>query len=354
MAAAAQWHTRLDEDEVDPTVYAEFDAWLAVDTRHRDAYRAVDEMWARMSEARADPRILDLRREALNATRDRSRWPRILALGVGFSGSRAIPHLVTAIVALLVCGAIVVGYLKLREPAGEGSALLAESNRMEGGAFRTAIGERSTVTMSDGSTIVLNTNTRVDIDFTPRARHVRLLGGQVWFQVARNPGRPFIVDAGEQRVTALGTAFDVQLAENRDTVQVTLVEGRVSVESIQSGLASLLGSHRKPAVLAPGESLIAMGHEPAARRKADVSKIDAWRRGQVVFDGDTLNDAVVEINRYSRTQIELADPTLASLSVSGVFTVGHSESFIETVIGHYPIRIAERNAERVVLVGRPQ
>ena len=177
---------------------------------------------------------------------------------------------------------------------------------------------------------------------------MRLDSGQAWFQVAKNPTRPFIVEAGGQRVTALGTEFDVRLAD-KDAVQVTLVEGRVTVVPIQSKLEALIKSPPKMSELAPGESLIASADQPVHKRRADVSKTGSWRQGLVVLDDDTLAAAAAEINRYSHTQIVLADAALATLRVSGVFKVGHSESFVETVVGHYPIEIAERSEERIVL-----
>lgn len=345
-AAAAQWHTRMDDDDVPTTLHAEFDAWLAADTRHRDAYRSVERLWTQMGAGHADPRILDLRRDALNATRSRR-----LSLFAFPSVRRPIRLLQAAALGLVACSAVFVGVFKLQERTSQGAEPLARNSRIEGGTFRTAIGERSTVTMSDGSVIVLNTNTLVDIDFSPEERHVRLVGGQAWFQVAKNPDRPFIVEAGAQRVAALGTAFDVRLAD-KDAVQVTLLEGRVTVEPIQSKLAALMSSRPGISELAPGELLLAIGKEPPAKRKADVAKISSWRLGRVVFDDDTLENAVAEVNRYSSTQIVLADPALAALRVSGVFTVGHWESFIDTVAGHYPIRIADRRYDRIVLTTR--
>jgi transmembrane sensor len=220
---------------------------------------------------------------------------------------------------------------------------------MEGGTFRTSVGERSTVTLSDGSSVVLNTSTLVNISFSPGERHVRLLSGQAWFQVARNPSRPFVVEAGDQRVVALGTAFDVRLEDHQRTVQVTLLEGRVSVEPIRSVFENLIEARPQVAELAPGEALTASAQEPPHKQRADVSKVSSWRRGQVVFNNDRLDTAIAELNRYTSSRIELADPALGSLKVSGVFYAGHSDSFLETVTGYYPIRVVERSGDRVVL-----
>jgi transmembrane sensor len=333
-SVAAEWHTRLEDDDLTPATRAEFDTWFAAAARHREAYRALERMWSVMGSARADARVLDLRREALSAPR----------------GARRFIRLAVAAVAVLACAALLSDWPKISERISEGAAV--STTPIEGGTFQTAVGERSTVTLSDGSSVVLNTNTRIDIRFSPRERHIRLLGGQAWFEVAKNPSRPFVVDAAGERVTALGTAFDVRVEDRQRTVQVTLLEGRVAVEPIQSAVAALLEPRPPAAELAPGESFTATDREPARTRRADVSKISGWRRGQVVFNNDTLDTAIAELNRYTHSQIELGDPALASLKVSGVFYVGHSESFLETLTGYYPVGVAERTSDRVVLVAK--
>lgn len=330
-AAAAHWHNRMDEEGGSPLARAEFDAWLAADPRHLAAFRSMDQLWERMGEARVDPRILQCRQEALGATtRPRNR-----------------KFAVAAALVAMVAGATFFATHELTE-FSSGEPDLVSGQHRDGGTFRTAVGERSNITLSDGSSVVLNTNSRIDVRFTNERRSVRLLSGQGWFQVAKNPNRPFVVEAGGQRVTALGTAFDIRLG-GKDSVQITLAEGRVSVEPMQSPLARLIKTRPRVALLAPGESLSTSGEAPANKRKADVAKIGSWRQGQIVFDNDTLETAVAEINRYSATKIVLADPGLQQLRVSGVFKAGHSQSFIETVTGHFHIQVAEHTDDRIVL-----
>jgi transmembrane sensor len=331
---AADWHTRLADEDASAHAYAEFHAWIAADARHKAAFAAVEQACARLGEARVDQRVMKLRREALSATH-RLRIARL------------------AVAATIVGAVVAIGYLVVpgvRDGRAAHPAMMMGA-ATEGGAFRTAIGERSSITLSDGSSVVLNTNSRIDIRFTAEQRNVRLLAGQAWFQVAKNAARPFVVEAGDQRVTALGTAFDVRLGDtdSGDSVQVTLAEGKVSVEPIRSSLARLVRPPVVAEVLVSGEALIVSEDAPALKRKADLIKVSSWRKGQVVFDNDTLEAAVAEINRYSATRIELADATLGQLRVSGVFTAGHSESFVETVTGHYPIQVAVREPERILL-----
>lgn len=328
-AAAADWHGRLDEDDSART-HAQFDAWLAADPRNQAAFAAVEQTWSSLAAAPVDARVLKMRREALSATH-RLRFFRVAAAAAVVGIAVAIAY---AIVPMFSVG-----------PASHSGMMRAAT---EGGAFRTAVGERSNITLSDGSSVVLNTNSRVEVRYTPEQRSVRLLAGQAWFQVAKNPERPFVVEAGDQRVTALGTAFDVRM-DGGDSVQVTLAEGKVSVEPILSPLARLISPPPVPKLLVAGEALIVSEDAPVEKRKADLTKLASWRKGQVVFDNDTLETAIAEINRYSATRIELADPSLGQLRVSGVFKAGHSDSFVETVTGHYPLQIASRDESRILL-----
>lgn len=330
-AAAADWHGRLDEDDSART-HAEFDAWLAADPRNKAAFEAVEQTWGSLAAARVDARVLKMRREALSATH-RLRFFRVAAAA--------------AVVGIAVAIGYAVAPSFRSGPAPSGMIMRAAT---EGGAFRTAVGERSNITLSDGSSVVLNTNSRIEVRYTAEQRSVRLLAGQAWFQVAKNPERPFVVEAGDRRVTALGTAFDVRM-DRHDSVQVTLAEGKVSVEPILSPLARLISPPPVPELLVAGEALIVSDDASVEKRKADLTKLVSWRQGQVVFDNDTLETAIAEINRYSSTRIELADPSLGQLRVSGVFKAGHSESFVETVTGHYPLQIASRDELRILLTG---
>jgi transmembrane sensor len=338
VSMAADWHNRLEGGDASAVVRAEFDAWLAADPRHREAFDAVDQMWENLAAAGADPRIMELRRKALSATSRSTRFRRFA---------------VAAAVFIVVGGAAWFSWHKLLQSQTSNVGFPHRTaERIEGGSLRTALGERANATLSDGSIVVLNTSSQVDIHFTAQERRVRLSSGQAWFQVARNAARPFIVEAGNQRVTALGTAFDVRIDEHEDTVQVALAEGRVSVEPIHLPWVEWLKPKAKPAELVAGETLIASREGPVNKQKADVARIASWREGHVVFDNDSLEAAVAEINRYSSTHIELADPALGAYRVSGVFKAGNSESFIETLTGHYPIRVAERADGLIVLAAR--
>jgi transmembrane sensor len=310
--AAAHWHGLIEDGAPDAQTRERFEAWLSSSPLNRSAYESVERSWSLAANAAVDERIMAMRREALLAPRKtRGRWWRPAAIAASILGF-----------------ALVIGVLLRSGLPGD---------HHNAGEFATEVGQRSSIALADGSTVVLNTESRIQVAFDENARRVQLLAGQAWFEVAKNQPRPFVVEAGDQRVTAHGTAFDVRL-EDRDKVQVTLIEGRVSVEALKHGGAGL-NAPGEQEDLVPGDQLVVSPTRGRMKHKVDVAKTTSWREGEIIFDDDTLANAVAEVNRYSAKKIVLADERLASLRMSGVFIAGHSDSFVETVTGNFPIKV---------------
>ena len=320
---AAGWHGLFEEGEPDAAVRERFEAWLHADPSNRAAYASVDRAWSVLAQAGVDQQILVMRREALGARRSDRR-----------GGIRS-----AALAASIVVGvALVIAILIRRGPmAGDPSA----------GEYATQVGEQSSITLSDGSIVMLNTASHIRIAFDPARRRVKLLAGQAWFEVAKNQARPFIVEAGDRMITAHGTAFDVRL-EDHERLQVTLVEGRISVEALESsGVAPNIATEHED--LLPGDQLVATATGVATKRKTDLAKATSWRERQIVFDNDTLANAVAEVNRYTVDKIVVADPRLESLRMSGVFIAGHRDSFLQTVAGNFHIKVSNDDDGRIIL-----
>jgi transmembrane sensor len=316
--AAAWWHAIFEVGHDTAEDRARFDAWLAANPAHRDAYNAVDLAWEGITAAAADPALLAMREEALGIARRRGSWGERLAA-------------VAAMFAVVVFGAV---------------AALQFGLFPSGGAFQTEIGERSTVTLSDGSRVTLNTNTRLTPLFDGKVRRVVLERGQAYFEVAKDKVHPFIVEAAGQRVRAVGTAFDVRVEPGAQGMAVTLVEGRVTVEPVAAS------ANAKLATLEPGDQLVVKAALAPATVRANVDRVTSWREGRLIFDDVSLADAVKEVNRYSRAQIVLGDARLQALRVSGVFDAGRNASFIEGVTGAYRVRVAKRTEDEIVLMLR--
>jgi len=177
--------------------------------------------------------------------------------------------------------------------------------------------------------LTLDTDTAVDVLFAGAARQVRLVRGQALFDVAKDPSRPFTVVAGDRRITALGTKFDVSI--DPAALKVVLVEGRVAV------------SHDRPTpaaaavILRPGQKLTAPPGERGEVSPTDVQAATMWRHGMVSLEDVTLAEAVAVLNRYSTRRITIADPDVAALRVSGVFRTGAPDGFIASVAEVLPV-----------------
>lgn len=206
--------------------------------------------------------------------------------------------------------------------------------------FATAIGQRRDVLLRDGSSVTLNTGSLIEVRFSADRRDVRLLQGQAMFNVAKDVERPFVVSARNQQVTAIGTAFDVQIRQD-GRVQVLLVEGHVRVDPVKRrGLSRIIPALSRTD-LQPGQQLLTEGIEAVRVSAADVERGTAWNRGVLIFRNDMLGDAIKEVNRYSQLQLVVDDPDVAALKVSGIFPTADQEDFVAALSTLYPLR-AER------------
>jgi len=199
---AADWFMRSRATGWSVREAAELDAWLAADPRHRACFDDVSETWDASAAAAAAPGIQALRAQALAARPLRAGPPPWMRLAAAF-----------AAVVLLVAGGAGAFHLFGAPPEVQ--------------VYRTGVGERATVTLADGSQATLNTASTLAVEYTRSRRGLRLLAGEAWFDVAKNPNRPFVVQADGHSVTATGTSFDVRL--DPDRLRVAVSEGRVLV-----------------------------------------------------------------------------------------------------------------------------
>ena len=170
--------------------------------------------------------------------------------------------------------------------------------------------------MADGSQAVLNSRTRLAVHYSENRRQVTLRSGEAWFDVAKDPKRPFVVSTPDVRVTAVGTAFSV--SEDAGVAEVVVTEGTVRIEPL-GGKARL--------VSAGGRLRIGGGNSVETRLDAGrMQRRLAWRDGLIMLDGETLADAAAQFNQYGRRKIKVA-PDIAGRKVVGVFSINDAEGF---------------------------
>jgi transmembrane sensor len=398
---AAGWHDELQRERVSEDTQRAFARWLAESAEHQAAYEAVERSWRTLRTAPCTPDILALRHEtALRLSRATSRSLRPLRWAAA-----AIILVVGGLAALLAARSA-------QEISGIGERsvlawILEPFHRGTNGTYATAVGERLSVTLDDGSQVTLDTASELQLAFTKGERSVRLAHGQAFFEVAKDSRRPFVVQARDRRFVAVGTAFDVRVDAAR--VSVTMIEGtvrvertavreRAAVEAAVKGTDSLVprrapgraggergvsrsaapGAAEEPGTghmsraertqsasdtpgavaalrittLSAGDQLVVDAQSVDHVRAVDPDRVTSWRRGKIIFDDTRLGDAIGELNRYSQVKIELADPALADLRLSGAFATGRPNVFVEAVTSYFPAEVARRDDAVVVLKAR--
>jgi transmembrane sensor len=208
-------------------------------------------------------------------------------------------------------------------------------------SYRTPVGGVASVPMTDGSTITLNTDSEIHVALDEHERHVRLDQGEAFFQVAKDPGRPFIVAVDGTRVIAVGTAFSVH--RNGDEMSVAVTEGEVKIESDAGRTLRVPAGN--VARTGPDTSMV------VPQAASDLEAALSWRTGFLVFREMPLALAVGEFNRYNRRKIVIADDSIGSIRLSGKFRSTQHDAFIRLLEAGFPVRV-QQAGDRVILTRR--
>ncbi len=324
--AAAVWMAR-HEGGLSANEERAFERWLADDARHARSYHQLERAWSRLGRLRGSAVAARLETE-LDQLIPPTESPSEFA--GSHSRRRFAPAWVSgALAASFLWGVI---YLAWWRPQ--------QANRPHAEAVATAVGVVRTMNLPDGSVVRMNTDSAIDVLFTPAERRVRIGRGEVFFTVAKNPTRPFVVSAAGVDVRAVGTEFNVRL--HHDAIEVVVSEGKVRVDDAANG-ASLLAPARQPTM---PPAILSAGHRvtipvvPAARPTAaaaapvpvaalEIERSLAWRERKLVFESAPLAVIVAEFNRYNRRQLVIGDPELAPRLVGGTFDANDTATFLE-------------------------
>lgn len=305
-ARAAAWIARCDArgGDQDP----ELAAWLVADPRHRAAYLRLAHAWERTQRlARLRPADGPIDPDLLAPPRPPHLWPRLPRL------PRPRPMRWAAAAAAIAAAAILL--LSSLPPSSAAQS------------YRTGPDGLSRVFLSDGSVVTLNADTELRVRFTAARRTISLLRGEAHFSVTHDPHRPFEVHARDRIVVAVGTAFDVRLGRGQ-RVEVTVTEGRVAL--FEDHAAPAQGGEVSLQTISAGQDALLTTQEVTVRRigSADILRHLAWERRQLSFDGQTLEAAVAEFNRYTNRKIVIDDPAIAALEIGGRFRALDVGSFV--------------------------
>jgi transmembrane sensor len=325
-ASAAAWFAKRESGNWSSADQAQLDAWMDSSTAHRIAFIRLNTAWERSG-----------RLAALGAGVPSGSIP---ARGLrGFSNGTGVrilprsrfPSRMRAIAALLV--------------AGVAAGILWHVSTNRAISYSTAIGAVTTVPLSDGSKVTLNTDSQIHVALDRTTRRIKLDRGEAYFEVSKDAARPFVVEIADKRVVAIGTKFSI--LRNNSDIRVLVTEGRVRIE-------------RRGTAAAAAEAQLAAGSEARTAQSgvlidqptpARMEELLSWRSGYIVFRDTALADAVADFNRYSVPKIVIQDPNIAGIRIGGNFRSNDADAFLWLLQTGFPINV-ERRSDLIILTKR--
>jgi transmembrane sensor len=321
---AADWFVRLLERPLADTTLEEFAQWLVRSPQHVQAYLALARTWVEIDSVAPLPAADELLSQAHSARTSVSIAP---VSDAGWQQGRtwwrhAAVAACTVVVLTAGWAAWTYGYNASR--------------------VRTAVGEQRSVTLPDGSVIQLNTQSELFFDFSPREREIVLKHGEAQFIVAKDASRPFVVKTSDASVRAIGTIFNVHVADRQTAVAV--IEGRVEVSGNTTAIGSVVSDEAAAppvardddAALRAGILLLQAGQKAAITETGNIipdggpplERVTAWPQRRLLFDDESLATVVTEFNRYGRSSLRIADSRIAGVRITGSFATYDLPSLI--------------------------
>lgn len=330
---ASEWIARMDKG-LTAAEEQELRRWMAGDETNRKILFEMTQLWDDMS---VMSRLADLIPEPASGTR----------------GTTPLLAIAASVLLAIVAG----GWLFWAQGLDSGTEPTIRTAAMPESVYETQIGEQSTVVLHDGTQVVLNTNSRIEVTYTDTYRLLRLQRGEIHVEVAPDNDRPLSVAAGDRIVQAVGTAFSVEITEDQK-IELVVTEGKV-----------LIGVHARPhaeevvvappvlqatslAVTAGEEVLLGSPDEeivPVSLEEIEVKL--SWRDGNLIFRGETLEDAVVEIGRYTTIEFVIQGEDLKKIKIGGRFRAGDVDALLANLRDYFDV-VSERTDEGTILLSK--
>lgn len=299
-AAATRWVARRRGGDCSPEEQRAFLLWLNTDETNSRAYEQAENLWRQLGglDTLADRQLHDARVYLAQARRRPFRRRMF-----GFA-------LAASLVVMVGWSVDWLSYLDDR-------------------TYRTALGERKSVTLADGSRLDLNTDSEVAVHYSRRGREMRLIRGQAAFTVAHGDARPFDVLADKGRIRDIGTQFDVR--RRADRVEVAVLEGEVEVSGRDGAAAQPLRQGQRLGYTAAGDT--------TTIESIDLAAAGAWRDGRLVFKGQPLGEVLAELGRYHAASVVVTSPRTLTIKVSGAVPTNDIKVALSTIAASLPAKL---------------
>lgn len=301
---AMAWFVRLRAETVTPAEREDFQRWYRADPAHRRAYAQTAAFWGDAEFGRA---LADAESRSAPGRRPRV-WRRVPAMAAA---------------------ACLIGFIAGYRPT-------FDCWRAD---YCTGVGEIKSFRLGDGSEVTLNSASAISVDLHNGLRQVELHRGEAYFDVQRDPQRPFQVSGRYSTVRVLGTRFAVR--EDRAETSV----------SVASGLVAVGRPEADPALLQAGDSISVTAHRSGDIQRNPAGGTAAWLKGYAAFENVTLAEVVAELGRYRRGTLLVRDAELRELKISGRFDIRDTDKALESLQQTLPIRVT-RLTPWLVLIGR--
>nr|WP_295383193.1 FecR domain-containing protein [Pseudoxanthomonas sp.] len=318
--SAEGWLARLLSPDCNASDHAAFEDWLAMSSRNALDYAEVERIHQLAGALRVNSTLRGaepIPTTRMPTTRRRRTWYRPVAWAA----------------ALMLA-------------VGGGLWLLADFQSTPATPYATEIGKQRRVDLPDGSALVLDTNTLVQVVYERSQRRVVLLRGRMQASVAHDANRPFVVTSGIGSVRALGTVFQVERQDGKTVV--ALLEGRVIVNTEGHPPRHAIELHPLQQLVYDADGKL------GSPRSIDRNVAESWTRGRLVFKEERLADLVVEFNRYSHDQLVLSQAELGEIRVSGVFNAGDQSGLLTTLRQGWGVQAKPVGGNRIELSASKQ
>ena len=331
IAMASEWMAKLDRG-LTVSEEVRFKVWLFEEDGSYEVFMAMAKAWDRM-----DYLAMLAKQKPAKTLKLRSRWSHY------------------AVAAVLICGLF--GWQQVF--LGPERGVLQSDQYAE--AFETNKGERRDYQLPDGSRLSLNTNTRVDVRYSPELRNLYLEQGEIHLRVESDPSRPLTVFAGDRIFRAVGTEFNLEISEDQQ-IELVVTEGIVMIGVLAAAPDG--NNYSQPRLLPDSGTFVSAGRElvvsttsdlqtatevPEAIDQEDIAVKLSWRDGNLIFRGESLEEAIAEVGRYTEVEFIFLDETAKRQTVSGLFRAGDVDGLLMTLRNNFNITHEQVAGDRVLL-----
>lgn len=331
---ASIWIARMDRNLTE-LEQAEFKAWLSENSQHQKLIIEMASMWDKMDSL---DRLADLF-PVLNKTESKVK---------SVPKTTQVTQWPIALAASLVLASFVAFFTDITL-----NSLWQEEQKFV--RYETAVGESSTIYLPDNSKVLLNTDSVLLVRYTNDYRLLDLQRGELHVEVAHDKSRPLSVVANHKVIQAVGTAFSVRVKASE--IELIVTEGKVII-----GQLNKKQEVNETALVIPSSSLAVSKGEMASLAIANtgidtvsvinkklIKKNLSWRQGNLVFNGETLAEAMAEVSRYTSVTFEIADEDLKKIKIAGRFKTGDVKGLIAVLNNNFNIKTDRVNKGLVVL-----